>query len=96
MPIGTKHFKYNSSGLPEYGDCSKHQWGLYYFSFDVSYTFESLYTNRHGLLDKFEQYWIQVAKTFVGNEYVIAYELINEPFAGSPWKNPSVVIPSMA
>jgi endoglycosylceramidase len=82
--------------LPDYDDCLKHNWGLYYFSFDVSYTFESLYTNRHGLLDKFEQYWVQVAKTFVDNKYVIGYEIINEPFAGSPWKNPAVIVPSVA
>lgn len=96
LPIGKTHFKYNESGLPDYEDCLKHNWGYYYFSYDVSYTFESLYTNKHGLLDKFEQYWIQVAKTFAGNKYVIGYELINEPFAGSPWKNPTVIIPSIA
>ncbi len=37
-----------------------------------------------------------MAKTFAGNQYVIAYELINEPFIGNFWKNPLLVIPSVA
>lgn len=67
LPVGHTHFKYNSSGLPDYADCLKHNWPKYYFSYDVSYTFESLYTNRHGLRDKFEKYWVKVAETFAGN-----------------------------
>jgi endoglycosylceramidase len=91
--------------MPDYKDCLKHfrsnstdsnNWGNYYFSYDVSYTFNDLYTNRYGLRDKFKNYWIQVARTFAGNQYVLGYEIINEPFAGSLYKNPLVMIPSMA
>lgn len=48
------------------------------------------------MLDKFEAYWLQVAKVFKNNPYVIAYELINEPFAGAVFKNPLVVDPWVA
>ena len=53
QPINKKHYKYNTSGTPDYPDCLKHPWGLYYFSYDVSYAFNDLYTNKYGLLDKF-------------------------------------------
>jgi endoglycosylceramidase len=34
--------------------------------------------------------------TFKNNPYVIAYELINEPFIGNFWRDPLLVVPSMA
>lgn len=48
------------------------------------------------MLDKFEGYWLQIARTFKNNPYVIAYELMNEPFAGAIFKNPLLVDPWVA
>lgn len=42
------------------------------------------------------KYWQKVAETFKGNQYVIAYELINEPWIGNIWRNPLLIVPSMA
>lgn len=58
--------------------------------------FNHLYNPRHHLHKKFVQYWQKIAKTFKGNPYVIAYELINEPFVGNAIRNPFLLLPSLA
>jgi len=88
--------KLNSSGLPSWEDCDQKNWGKYYFSYDVGQGFNNLYNLNHKLNHKFTQYWQKVAKAFKGNPYVIAYELINEPFIGNFWRNPALVVPSVA
>ena len=35
-----------------------------------------------GLRDSFAAFWAKVAQEFVGNPYIIGYELLNEPWAG--------------
>ncbi len=37
-----------------------------------------------------------MAEKFNGNEYVIGYELINEPFSGNNFENPLRFLPSYA
>ena len=96
IPVELKHIKYNESGTPDYKNCNTDKWGTYYFSFDVSYAFQDLYNNRFGMLDKFTGYWLQIARTFKNNPYVIAYELMNEPFAGAVFKNPLLIDPWVA
>jgi aryl-phospho-beta-D-glucosidase BglC (GH1 family) len=46
--------------------------------------------------DLFINYWRKVAETFKGSEYVIAYELINEPWPGDQYLNPLVMIPGLS
>ena len=35
-----------------------------------------------GLTDKMAEFWGRVAQEFADNEYVLGYEVINEPWAG--------------
>ena len=35
--------------------------------------YESLYDNYQGIGDAFNNFWVEVAKAFKGNEYVIGY-----------------------
>jgi endoglycosylceramidase len=58
--------------------------------------FGKLYDKGHELNNRFMKYWEKVAQTFKGNPYVIAYELINEPWIGNIWRDPALIIPSMA
>lgn len=95
FPMGKK-IKLNETGLPDWSDCDRDGWGKYYFSYDVGQGFNDLYNVNHKLNKKFNAFWKKLAETFVGNPYVIAYELINEPFIGNFWRNPALVIPSMA
>jgi len=71
-------------------------WSDYYFAYDVGEGFGHLYNPKHELNKRFIQYWKKVASTFKGNPYVIAYELINEPWIGNVWRNPLLIVPSMA
>ncbi len=40
-----------------------------------------------GLADKMAAFWGRVAQEFADNEYVLGYELINEPWAGQLLNN---------
>jgi endoglycosylceramidase len=90
-----KKIHLNGSNLPDWKDCDTQNWGKYYFSYDVGQGFNDLYNPNHKLNHKFVSYWQKVAKTFKNNPYVIAYELINEPFIGNFWRDPLLVVPSM-
>ena len=61
----------------------KYGWGEIYFTQAVNKGFGHLWKNKHGLLNKFAKYWQKVAAAFKGNPYVIAYELMNEPWPGN-------------
>jgi aryl-phospho-beta-D-glucosidase BglC (GH1 family) len=47
-------------------------------------------------LNKFATYWKKVAAAFKGNKYVIAYELMNEPWPGNMYENPLVMVPGLS
>ena len=95
-PLSVKKFEFDANGYPHWQDCGKHAWAEYYFSDSVAKGFGSLWTNRHGLRDLFVKYWMKVAETFKGDEFVIAYELINEPWAGDQYINPLVMVPGLS
>jgi aryl-phospho-beta-D-glucosidase BglC (GH1 family) len=40
--------------------------------------------------------WQKVAEHFKGNKYVIAYDLLNEPWVGNQIRNPFLLIPGVA
>ena len=93
-PLETKKFTFNEYGYPL--NCSKHPWGEYYFSNAVAKAFGSLWNNRHGLRDKFVNYWKKVAETFKDVKEVIAYEIMNEPWPGDQFLNPLVMVPGLS
>lgn len=44
---------------------------------------DNLWANREGLQDRFAAAWGHVASTFAGRPWLLGYDLINEPWAGS-------------
>lgn len=86
----------NASGLPSWSDCDQANWGKYYVTDDVGQTFNHLYNTNHYLHKKFVAYWKKIASYLKGNPYVVAYELINEPFVGNSVRNPLLLLPSVA
>jgi len=44
------------------------------------------------LRDKFLAYWDKVASTFEGNDYVLGYDPINEPFVSDYFTEPSMAL----
>ena len=62
------------------------QFNFWFFSFD------NLYTNYNNLTDHWGAFWRKVASVFKDIPSVLGYELINEPFAGNPWRHPGIMV----
>ncbi|HMI83811.1 MAG TPA: cellulase family glycosylhydrolase [Polyangiaceae bacterium] len=71
-------------GAPHY-DCVFPFWSLPYFdaASTVSQAFDRFWTNKDGLFDAFEAMWRHVAREIGRHPAVAAFEIINEPGAGS-------------
>merc|ERR1719312_386381 len=81
---------------PSREDCGKIQWPNYHFSVSLSQSVGRLYNNFNGLLDKFAEFWGKVAETFADNEDVIGYEIMNEPWCGDVYEDPTLLVPGVA
>ncbi|XP_064387797.1 endoglycoceramidase-like [Halichondria panicea] len=84
------------TGYPDAEECSKHNFFTYYFTDAVGKTMQSLYDNEQQIQDHFGMFWERVAERFEGNEYVLAYELLNEPWAGDVYRHPDQLEPHVA
>ena len=71
-------------GAPHY-DCLFPFWSLPYFdaASTVSQAFDRFWTNQDGLFDAFEAMWKHLARQTGNHPAVAAFEIINEPGAGS-------------
>ncbi|CAL6028159.1 Conserved_hypothetical protein [Hexamita inflata] len=85
--------------------CLKTNFGVYYETALVGNMFECLYNQSCNPFAPFKQdgkpekdlilqvemqkFWAAVAKFFKGNQFVIGYDIINEPIAGDLWEHPS-------
>ncbi|EGG14323.1 hypothetical protein DFA_12093 [Cavenderia fasciculata] len=93
----SKPFVINTTDLvPSNQDCGLHSWSSYYFSDAVSKAFQNLYDNVDGIQDEFSNYWQQVVQTLKDSQYVLGYELINEPWAGDIYRDPLLMVPETA
>lgn len=70
-------------------------WTKFYFSFATSEAVGNLY-DQPSLRTRFAQYWKKIASTFAGRHEIIGYELMNEPWAGDIYKEPSLLVPGVA
>lgn len=60
---------------------------MYYTSPEALNVADALYNNKQGLQDKFISYWNYTSKRFSGNQYVVGYDPLNEPYPGNNLKN---------
>lgn len=67
-----------------------------YMTESCGFAFQCLYDNRNQFADYFELYWTVVARTFASRKNLLAYELLNEPWAGDVYANPFLLMPGMA
>jgi len=81
---------------PSRGDCGKIQWPNYHFSHSLSQSVGRLYNNFRGLLDNFAEFWGKVAETFADSEAVLGYEIMNEPWCGDVYEDPTLLVPGVA
>ena len=95
-PLQLASYILDKEGIPSAQDCASKDWPSYHFAFQTSAAYQSLYDNVDGIQDSFGEFWRRVANRFNGNEFVVGYELINEPFAGNVIENPLRLIPGYA
>ena len=76
-------------------DCSR-PWGENLLSEAAATAYQDLYDNKEGMMDDLGKFWAYSAAQFKGNSNVIGYEIINEPFAGNFYENPTLLLPGQA
>lgn len=81
---------------PDKAHCQRHCTSKYFYSYDCAQGFDELYKIDSLLNQKFTKFWQKVADYFKGCEYLIAYDLINEPWVGNQIRNPALLIPGVA
>lgn len=67
-----------------------------YITESCGFAFQCLYDNRNQFADYFELYWSIIANVFRDRTNVLAYELLNEPWAGDVYANPLLFLPGVA
>ena len=77
-------------------DCDSVAWPNYHFTTSLSHSVGRLYKNYDGLLDSFAAFWGLVAATFTGRDKLLGYELMNEPWCGDIFEDPSLLFPGIA
>ncbi|KJE93438.1 endoglycoceramidase [Capsaspora owczarzaki ATCC 30864] len=82
--------------MPSAADCAKLDWSDYQFTAAQADAYQKLYTVGTPANQGFSDHWRRIVQRFKNNTNVIGYELINEPFAGNIYKNPELMIPSVA
>ena len=73
-------------------ECSKKPWTDYHMSLAVAIGFEYLYQNP----DYFRNFWMNITLFFKGEPQILGFELINEPWCGNQFSNPSLLLPEKA
>lgn len=71
-------------------------WATVYMTQALSNAVQRLYDNDDGILDLFGRFWQRGARRFKDNEWVLAYELVNEPWSGDVFGNPTLLVPGVA
>lgn len=56
---------------------------------------QSLYDNEQEIQDHFAGFWGTVAQYFADNDFVLGYEILNEPWAGDIYGHPDQLEPRM-
>lgn len=78
----------------EEGACDR-PWFENYFAEATGAAFQDLYDNTNGMRDHFANFWKHLAQTFK-DKHILGYELINEPWAGNIYTDPSLLLPGAA
>ncbi|CAF0798530.1 unnamed protein product [Brachionus calyciflorus] len=67
-----------------------------YITEACSFAFQCLYDNVNKVQEYFFEYWRTVAQLFSNSTSILAYEIINEPWAGNIFQNPFLLLPGIA
>lgn len=86
----------NSFPYPFNGTCASRGWMTNALSEAASQAFGDIFTNHAGMRDDFGTFWTESAKRWANASHVLGYELINEPFPGDIFADPTLLIPGVA
>ena len=87
------NFRFDENGLPLIEDCVTHNYQDYHFIAGFSSAYRNFYENRANIQDKFVEFWKKVVTRFKDNEYILGYDLWNEPAPGGPMEDIKSFIP---
>lgn len=97
FPLKPTPFPVDENGLPSPQSlCDTVDWSLSYTSVAVGNAFGRFYNNYDGLGDAFAAYWRKLASTYAEIANVAGYNLLNEPWVGDTWANPTLLVPGVA
>ena len=78
---------------PFKGNCSSRGWMANTLSQAAATAYQDIYDNKYGMLDDLAEFWKRTADAFKDEPGVLGYEIMNEPFAGNFYKDPSLLLP---
>jgi endoglycosylceramidase len=81
---------------PELDSCHQKAFSTYHFTDQVGKAFEDLYTEGTPLNNGFKAFWEAVSSRFHSSPNVLAYDLLNEPWAGDIFSHPFHLLPGHA
>lgn len=92
-----KAFPVDENGIPTPPSvCNDVDWSLSYTSVAVGNAFGRLYNNYDGLGDAFAAYWKKLASEYAETANIVGYNLLNEPWVGDTWADPTLLVPGVA
>ncbi|CAF1172342.1 unnamed protein product [Adineta steineri] len=71
-------------------------WFDLYLTEACSHAFQCLYDNIGGAIESMSDFWRVVATTYKNYSNILGYEIINEPWAGNYFANPTLFLPGIA
>lgn len=83
-------YKFNAdpvTGYPVIDQCLQQVFALYYTSPELNYVYDKLYTDS-AVQERMAMYFAKVAETFAKSQFVLGYDLFNEPFPGNMYEKP--------
>lgn len=96
FPQKLKPFPVDEKGFPAESLCNTIDWSLSYTDVAVGNAFGRLYNNYDGLGDAFAAYWKKLASQYVHSKNIVGYNLLNEPWVGDTWADPTLLVPGVA
>ncbi|KAF7590407.1 hypothetical protein BBP40_002909 [Aspergillus hancockii] len=97
FPLKLTPFPVDQSGFPSPQSlCDTVDWSLSYTSVALGNAFGRLFNNYDGLGDAFAAYWKKLASEYVETTNVVGYNLLNEPWVGDTWADPTLLVPGVA
>ena len=90
-PLFGIKFEYDSEGYPTKASCLKNNFPTYYMTYEVEDAFDNLFANWNGIGDAFANMWAHVAARVSSYPNLLGYEIINEPWIGNLFKDPTII-----